>query len=80
MDEMTAFERRVAAFRRQGVEPEITKIDVGIEGEVRQRLREVEHDRGWVVVAEDEDEEYEDDFREKMVGCGVPVDKPLEKE
>lgn len=25
-------------------------------------------------------EEYEDDFREKMVGCGVPVDKPLEKE
>lgn len=27
-------ERRVAAFRRQGVEPEITKVDVGIEGEV----------------------------------------------
>lgn len=25
-------------------------------------------------------EEYEDDFREKMVGAGVPVDKPLEKE
>lgn len=25
-------------------------------------------------------EEYEDDFREKMVACGVPVDKPLEKE
>jgi len=25
-------------------------------------------------------EEYEDDWREKMVGCGVPVDKPLEKE
>ena len=24
-------------------------------------------------------EEYEDDFREKMVGSGVPVDKPLEK-
>ncbi|MGD2121277.1 MAG: sulfate reduction electron transfer complex DsrMKJOP subunit DsrM [Gemmatimonadota bacterium] len=25
-------------------------------------------------------EEYEDEFREKMVGAGVPVDKPLEKE
>jgi nitrate reductase gamma subunit len=25
-------------------------------------------------------EEYEDDWREKMVGSGVPVDKPLEKE
>lgn len=25
-------------------------------------------------------EEYEDDFRKKMVGAGVPVDKPLEKE
>ena len=25
-------------------------------------------------------EEYEDDFREKMVSSGVPVDKPLEKE
>ncbi len=24
-------------------------------------------------------EEYEDDFREKMVGAGLPVDKPLEK-
>ena len=23
-------------------------------------------------------EEYEDEFREKMVGCGLPVDKPLE--
>jgi nitrate reductase gamma subunit len=25
-------------------------------------------------------EEYEEEFREKMVGAGVPVDKPLEKE
>ena len=25
-------------------------------------------------------EEYEDELREKMVGAGVPVDKPLEKE
>jgi hypothetical protein len=25
-------------------------------------------------------EEYEDELREKMVGAGIPVDKPLEKE
>jgi nitrate reductase gamma subunit len=24
--------------------------------------------------------EYEDELREKMVGAGVPVEKPLEKE
>jgi nitrate reductase gamma subunit len=25
-------------------------------------------------------DEYEDDLREKMVGAGIPVEKPLEKE
>jgi nitrate reductase gamma subunit len=43
--------------------------------------REVRHVNPWdYPVKVHTYEEYEDELREKMVGAGVPVDKPLEKE
>lgn len=43
--------------------------------------REVHHENPWnPEVKVHTYEEYEDELREKMVGAGIPVDKPLEKE
>ena len=43
--------------------------------------RAVHHENPWNPEVEVHAyEEYEDELREKMVGAGIPVDKPLEKE